>query len=71
MFEPVKIAPSILSADFMHLGRDIELIEKAGAGYVHVDVMDGMFVPNITFGVPMVRDIRKITDLTCRSTCIS
>ena len=63
MFEPVKIAPSILSADFMHLGRDIELIEKAGAGYVHVDVMDGHFVPNLTMGVPVVKQLKKITDM--------
>ena len=61
MFEPVKIAPSILSADFMHLGRDIELIEKAGAGYVHVDVMDGHFVPNLTMGVPVVKQLKKAT----------
>ena len=57
MFEPVKIAPSILSADFMKLGRDIALIEEAGAGYVHVDVMDGHFVPNLTMGVPIVRPV--------------
>ena len=57
MFEPVKIAPSILSADFMHLGRDIELIEKAGAGYVHVDVMDGHFVPLFGFNQPQVRQL--------------
>ena len=63
MFEPVKIAPSILSADFMHLGRDIELIERAGAGYVHVDVMDGHFVPNLTMGVPVVKQLKKATDL--------
>lgn len=63
MFEPVKIAPSILSADFMRLGRDIELIEKAGAGYVHVDVMDGHFVPNLTMGVPVVKQLKKATDL--------
>ena len=63
MFEPVKIAPSILSADFMHLGRDIELIEKAGAGYVHVDVMDGHFVPNLTMGVPVVKQLKKATSL--------
>lgn len=63
MFEPVKIAPSILSADFMHLGRDIELIEKAGAGYVHVDVMDGHFVPNLTMGVPVVKQLKKATRL--------
>ena len=63
MFEPVKIAPSILSADFMNLGRDIELIERAGAGYVHVDVMDGHFVPNLTMGVPVVKQLKKATDL--------
>ena len=63
MFEPVKIAPSILSADFMKLGRDIALIEEAGAGYVHVDVMDGHFVPNLTMGVPIVRQLKKATAL--------
>lgn len=63
MFEPVKIAPSILSADFMDLGRDIALIEEAGAGYVHVDVMDGHFVPNLTMGVPVVRQLKKATSL--------
>ena len=63
MFQPVKIAPSILSADFMNLERDIRMIERAGAGYVHVDVMDGHFVPNLTIGVPHVRQLSKITDL--------
>lgn len=63
MFEPVKIAPSILSADFMNLGRDIALIEEAGAGYVHVDVMDGHFVPNLTMGVPIVKQLKRITNL--------
>ena len=63
MFQPVKIAPSILSADFMNLQRDIELIEKGGAGYVHVDVMDGHFVPNLTIGVPHVKQLKSITSL--------
>ena len=63
MFQPVKIAPSILSADFMNLERDIALIEKAGAGYVHVDVMDGHFVPNLTIGVPHVKQLKRITGL--------
>ena len=63
MFEPVKIAPSILSADFMNLGRDVALIEEAGAGYVHVDVMDGHFVPNLTMGVPVVKQLKKTTSL--------
>ena len=59
MFQPVAIAPSILSADFMNLGRDIRMIEQAGAGYVHVDVMDGHFVPNISFGVPVLKSLHK------------
>ena len=63
MFQPVKIAPSILSADFMNLQSDIELIERAGAGYVHVDVMDGHFVPNLTIGVPHVKQLKRITEL--------
>ncbi len=63
MFQPVKIAPSILSADFMNLARDIRVIEEGGAGYVHVDVMDGHFVPNLTMGVPVVKQLKKITKL--------
>lgn len=63
MFESVRVAPSILSADFMNLGRDIALIEEAGAGFVHVDVMDGHFVPNLTIGVPVVKQLRKATKL--------
>ena len=63
MFQSVKIAPSILSADFMNLARDIELIEQAGAGFVHVDVMDGHFVPNLTMGVPLVKQLKKATAL--------
>ena len=63
MFQPVQIAPSILSADFMNLERDIRMIERGGAGFVHVDVMDGHFVPNLTIGVPHVAQLSKITDL--------
>lgn len=59
----MKIAPSILSADFANLQRDVELVEVNGADYIHVDVMDGQFVPNITFGPNVVKALRPVTKL--------
>ena len=58
-----KIVPSILSADFANLVRDVEIVQRAGAKSVQIDVMDGHFVPNITIGVPVVRSLRKATTL--------
>ncbi len=59
----VKLSPSVLSANFMKLGEEIEILEKEGVPYLHLDVMDGVFVPNISVGMPVIKSLRKITNM--------
>ena len=58
----IKLSPSILAADFAALGEDVRIVDKAGAEYIHIDIMDGLFVPSLSMGLPVVQSIRKVTN---------
>lgn len=59
----VKLSPSILSANFMKLGEEVSILEKEGVPYLHLDIMDGVFVPNISVGMPVIKSLRKVTNM--------